>query len=166
LGGCGEREGEALIPEEYESWQRTTTKELDYPIPGHENNYRRIYINPTGMEYRVEERDGRRHYRFLEGSLIVKEVYQGFDPPEGREPARLTAMLKRPGDERARGGWIWILKPLEDGETGAEQIITGEFCVTCHSNANEAHPYGDGNPEGEFRDYVYFPPSRSEAGEN
>ena len=43
-------------------------------------------------------------------------------------------------------------------------VITkvGNFCITCHSNANEKHPYGDGNANEEFRDYVYFVPGEGE----
>jgi hypothetical protein len=144
-----------LIPQNYVSWQRTTEVELNYPIPGHENNYRRIFINSRGMNFTAKEQNGKLRYSFPEGTVIVKEIYQGFDPAEEEEPVRLTAMVKRPDDERARGGWLWVLKPLESGK---EQVITGEFCVTCHSNANEPHPYGDGNPREEFRDFVYFVP--------
>ncbi len=38
------------------------------------------------------------------------------------------------------------------------------FCITCHANANEKHPYGDKNPNEEFRDYVYFVPGEGHAG--
>ena len=159
LASCGEEAEQVRIPDDYSSWERTTTRELDYPIPGHENNYRRIYINSSGLDYTVEEEEGQTRHSYPSGTIIVKEVYSGFDPAEDEEPMRLTAMVKRPEDERARGGWLWILKPLGGGE---QQIITSEFCVTCHSNANEPHPYGDGNPQGAFRDFVYFPPQRPE----
>jgi hypothetical protein len=39
----------------------------------------------------------------------------------------------------------------------------GNFCVTCHANANEKHPYGDRNPREEFRDYVFFVPGGAPA---
>jgi hypothetical protein len=63
-------------------------------------------------------------------------------------------MVKEPGDPRAKCGWLWITK--EQG--GEERVFEGNFCVTCHANANERHPYFDGNPREEFRDYVFFPP--------
>lgn len=37
-------------------------------------------------------------------------------------------------------------------------MFTGNFCVTCHTNANEGHPHFDKNKNLEFRDYVYFVP--------
>ncbi len=156
LLSCGEEEVD-LVPASYGDWSRTTEEELDYPIPGHENNYRKIYINDRGLEYTVEKEQGETRYRFPEGTKIIKEIYEGFDPTEDEEPIRITAMVKAPSHIKARGGWLWV---IEDGETGEESIFSGEFCITCHSNANEQHPYGDGNPEEEFRDYVYFVPPR------
>jgi len=41
--------------------------------------------------------------------------------------------------------------------TAKETVITEEFCITCHGNANESHPYGDKNPNNEYRDYLFFP---------
>jgi hypothetical protein len=139
------------IPADYSSWTRINREELDYPIPGHESNYRIIYLNEVGLEA-----EG---YPFPEGTKIVKEVYSGLDPAEGEEPIMLTTMVKAPDHESARGGWLWI---VVDGESGNETIITEEFCLTCHDNANEEHPYADGNPDEEFRDYVYFVPGYAE----
>ncbi len=158
LGGCTGEERE-YVPEAevYRSWQSTTDNELDYPIPGHENNYRKIFINDRGTEYRRSEESGQWEYRFPEGTKILKEIYEGFDAPRDAEPQRITAMIKAPKHESARGGWLWV---VEDGTSGEERLISGEFCITCHSNANESHPYGDGNPQEQYRDYVYFIPSR------
>ena len=150
-----EREEEISIPQNYSDWQRTTTTELDYPIPGHENNYRIIYINKIGEEPIVEEQNGKNRTTFPEGTMIVKEIYQGFDYAPGDEPGMLTIMLKTPEDPRNRGGWVWIVENLAKG---TQQIIESEFCITCHANANEEHPYGDNNPNEEFRDYVFFIP--------
>ena len=63
-------------------------------------------------------------------------------------------MLKRPGHPQARAGWLWIVKDIPSGK---ETIISEEFCVTCHANANERHPYGDRNPTEDFRDFLFFP---------
>jgi hypothetical protein len=49
-----------------------------------------------------------------------------------------------------------------DFPDGTVIIKVGNFCITCHSNANEKHPYGDGNANEEFRDYVYFVPGEGE----
>ena len=71
-----------------------------------------------------------------------------------KEPFQLTIMIKDREHPSARGGWIWLVK---DTRTGEEKIIDIEFCITCHANANEPHPYGDMNKNAEFRDYVFFP---------
>ena len=64
-------------------------------------------------------------------------------------------MIKAPGDERASADWIWLVK---NPDTGEEEIMAkSEFCVNCHSSANNEHPYGDLNGNNEFRDYVFFP---------
>lgn len=136
-----------FIPSDYSSWARINREELDYPVPGHESNYRIIYMNDVGREADA--------YPFPEGTKIVKEIYSGLDPAEDEKPIMLTTMVKAPDHESARGGWLWI---LVDGETGDETIITEAFCLTCHDNANEEHPYADGNPNDEFRDYVFFVP--------
>ena len=63
-------------------------------------------------------------------------------------------MIKAPEHEHARGGWLWVVKDLESNE---ERIIDYRLCFDCHADANDRHPYGDGNPEGEDRDYVFLP---------
>jgi hypothetical protein len=65
-------------------------------------------------------------------------------------------MVKRPDHEQAQGGWVWISR---DPESGTETIFDDQFCVNCHSNANESHPYGTGNPAEAFRDYVFHTPA-------
>ncbi len=151
------REIEQMVPDNYRHWTRTTETALDYPIPGHENSYRRIYINPKGLKYTVEEDKRKTRYLFPEGTVIVKEVYDGLNFEEGDSPSQLTAMVKDSQDPRNRGGWLWL---LEDPSTKEERVMEGQFCITCHSNANERHPYGDNNVEQEFRDYVFFLPIR------
>jgi len=155
LISCSGGESIALVPEEYGDWQRTTQEDLRFPIPGHEDNLRRIYINSAGLQYRKETEGDRTHYFFPEGTVIVKEIYQGFTPAPGDTPQRLTVMVKKPDHPDALGGWLWVTR---DPGSGEENIITNEFCLTCHSNANEAHPYDDGNPKGEFRDYLFYLP--------
>jgi hypothetical protein len=87
--------------------------------------------------------------------VILKAGYAGSAPPgAGETPSKLSVMIKQPGDARARGGWIWVIK---DMATGAESVIDAPYCVDCHSYANQPNPYGDKNPSGDFRDYVYLP---------
>ena len=151
--GCS-RHPERLVPDGHESWKTTTDEELNYPIPGHEEHFRRIFINSIGEGVTTELRGGRVFYDYPEETVIIKEVYETLEPTPADKPAALTVMIKRTGDLRARSGWIWVVK---DTVSGAERIIDYEFCFDCHGNANERHPYGDGNPSGEYRDYVFFP---------
>ena len=39
LCSCRKQEGN-LVPDDYTSWESTTDVELDYPIPGHVEQYR------------------------------------------------------------------------------------------------------------------------------
>lgn len=162
LTTCGqERQHSMLVPDAtiYRTWKKMPAL-LNYPIPGHRDNFRIIYINPTGEKLQRNEQDNRIRCEYPEGTIIVKEVYVGADYPETQEqPTQLTVMIKAPQDPKARNGWLWISK---DVSSGTENIIDYEFCSECHSNANEPHPYGDGNPDAEYRDYVYFPPNLPE----
>lgn len=160
LSSCAEETPQSYVPEGYDSWPRTIDEDLRFPIPGHMDNMRRIYINPKGLEYETEMVDDEMHYFFPEGTVIVKEVYQGFEPEPDEGPRQLTVMVKQPEHPKALGGWLWIVKNPQDPPGEAEQIITNEFCLTCHSNANESHPYDDGNPQEEFRDYVFYLPQK------
>ncbi len=155
LSGCAQEEAADFIPADYRNWPRTTDTQLQFPIPGHEDNLRKIYINPEGLEYDRELDNGKLHYFFPEGTIIVKEVYNGFDPGPEEAPEMLTVMVKKPTHPKSLGGWLWIVAPSAEGQ---ENIVENEFCLTCHSNANEAHPYDDGNPNEQFRDYVFYLP--------
>ncbi|MDP3178029.1 MAG: cytochrome P460 family protein [Spirochaetaceae bacterium] len=150
----------AFAPPEYGSWARTTNVPLDYPVPGHMEYYRIARINPVGAATRARSEDGSRRWDFPAGTVIVKEIYPSSKPSPGERPSALTIMAKQPEDPRARGGWLWITRSLPDGK---ESVFAGNFCVTCHANANEAHPYGDRNKALEFRDYVFFVPGDKSA---
>jgi hypothetical protein len=145
----------ALVPEEYASWGQTTSLRLDYPIPGHEDNFRIIYMNDAGFGYSRTGTGQTERVEFPEGTVIAKEVYEGASPEPGSKPMMVTAMIKASDNPDARGGWVWVAKDLA---MGTETIIKGDFCFTCHANANEAHPYGDKNQEEQFRDFVFFIP--------
>ena len=154
LATCQRDSAGALIPLDYASWSRTTTAILDYPIPGHEDHFRLIYINPVGEGLDVKQEAGRTTHSYPQGTVIVKEIYSERSHRPGDIPAQLTVMIKDSDHPDARGGWLWVVR---DVATGQDTVFTGAFCVTCHDNANEEHPYGDRNPEAEFRDYVFFP---------
>lgn len=64
-------------------------------------------------------------------------------------------MIKDSQHSHALSGWVWLVTTLETGE---EQIFDYNVCVDCHASANESHPYGDKNPNADFRDFVFFPP--------
>jgi hypothetical protein len=156
LASCQKTEQGVRVPDasEYRRWEQPIQRILDYPIPGHEDNRRRIFINPRGTEVRTERRENRVYWEYPEGTIIVKEIIAGLQGQDTDYPFQITAMIKAPEDPRSRGGWLWIAKAVDSGEV---TIIDWEFCFDCHANANEPHPYGDGNPADEFRDYVFFP---------
>jgi hypothetical protein len=157
FASCRKKEKVPLVPDDYRSWNKTIDEVLDYPIPGHESNCRIIYINATGEQVQPTKKNNRVFYDYPEGTIIVKEIYAGLKPPKEDEiPEKLTVMIKDAQHPNSRNGWLWIVK---DVKTGEETIIDYEFCVECHANANEPHPYGDKNPNGDFRDYAYFLPS-------
>ncbi len=152
--GCRKKEtAQLLVPEHYTDWA-ITADHLNYPIPGHESHYRRIFINPTGEKVTTEKKNGRLFYTYPKGTVIIKEIYPTLTPAKDTKPISLSVMIKDPENPKARDGWVWIIKDLKKN---TEKIIDYEFCFDCHTNANEPHPYGDGNPQGDFRDYVFFP---------
>jgi hypothetical protein len=156
LGSCTKAEQGPHVPaaSEYRRWEQPIQRILDYPIPGHEDNRRRIFINPRGTEVHIERRETRVYWDYPEGTVIVKEIIPGLQGSDTDYPFQITAMIKAPEDPQSRGGWLWVVKSLDSGE---ETIVDWEFCFDCHANANEPHPYGDGNIADEFRDYVFFP---------
>ncbi len=149
-----EREQAKLVPDEYSAWESPTDVELNYPIPGHVEQYRRIFINPVGTKVVKEERQKRIHHVYPDGTIIIKDIFATLTPAPDEKPIKQTVMIKAPNHPKSRGGWLWIVK---DMKTSAETVIDYEFCFDCQANANEGHPYGDRNPRAEYRDYVYFP---------
>lgn len=154
LGSCAKPVRAALIPEAYGSWPTTTNVRLDYPIPGHEDKFRVIHMNDVGFKF---TRTGSKPDRldFPVGTIIAKDIFTVSNPGPADAPMMVTAMVKAPADPDARGGWLWVVKDLG---TGKEDIMTGDFCLRCHSNANEPHPYGAKNQNGDYCDYVFFVP--------
>jgi len=144
------------IPADYGNWNVATETLLNYPVPGHEDHFRRIYISPSGEKINVTSKNGRVYCEFPEGAVIVKEIYMGLEEPTSQErPILLTVMIKDSDHPESRNGWVWLSQNYTTKET---HLIDYEYCADCHANANESHPYGDKNPDNEFRDYVYFPP--------
>jgi hypothetical protein len=159
LAGCAAEKTIVYATPDYHSWKRTTDVVLDYPIPGHQNRLRIPRMNDVGYTVTPSTDTGRRRWEFPQGTVIVKEIYLTQKPGPAEKPIQLTIMVKAPRDSRSQGGWLWITRDLPDGK---EAVFMGNYCITCHANANEKHPYGDGNPSEEFRDYVYFVPGEGE----
>jgi hypothetical protein len=152
--GCA-KAPETYVPPDYASWRKTTDKVLDYPIPGHMDRLRVPRMNDIGFSSKPTSVGGKLRWDFPEDTVIVKEVYAKPHPAPDEKPIQLTIMVKDPKEEGALGGWLWYTKDLPNGK---ETRFDGNFCITCHANANEKHPYGDGNPNEEFRDYVFYVP--------
>ncbi|MBN1242312.1 MAG: cytochrome P460 family protein [Spirochaetales bacterium] len=150
---CGNAAPRApLLPPDYASWRRTTAVSLDYPIPGHMDDFRIIRANE--LAFRTVRRPvPAGDVDFPAGAIVVKEAWPR--GAVGGTPGKVFFMVKSPADPSARGGWVW---GMLDPASGAEQIFESAFCIGCHANANEKYPYADGNPGEAFRDYVFFPP--------
>jgi hypothetical protein len=161
LSACAPRRAAPLIvPADYASWKSTTDVVLNYPIPGHGIGRRAIHMNPTGFEVEPVLKDGKEYRDFPVGTIIAKEVWNSPNPTAAEKAVSVTCMVKAPDDPRSRAGWIWIVKnPI----TGGETVFTTSFCYGCHANANEKFPYGDKNPNEEYRDYVFFVPKGKSA---
>ena len=71
---CAPQAKKYEIPEDYRSWKQTTNIELNYPIPGHLEHYRKIYINQIGEAVEVTMLEGKKQYNYPTGTIIVKEV--------------------------------------------------------------------------------------------
>ena len=156
FASCQQKEQPKLTPENYRLWNKTIDTILDYPVPGHKDNCRIMYINTIGEGVQMTEENGRMVYEYPEGTIIVKEIYRGLEPPQEKEqPVQLTIMIKDSQHPQALSGWVWL---VTTPATGEEQIFDYNFCADCHTNANEPHPYGDKNPNADFRDFVFFPP--------
>lgn len=155
FGACARKAEKIYATPDYPTWRKTTDIVLDYPIPGHMDRLRIPRMNAIGFSVVPTLVGGKLRWDFPENTVIVKEVYAKPKPAPGEGPVQLTIMVKAPKDPRSQGGWLWLTRDLPDGK---EEAFTGNYCVTCHSNANEGHPYFDRNQNLEFRDYVYFVP--------
>lgn len=149
--GCTGNEKELnLIADEYSDYSPTHPALLNYRIAGHLQPLRRILVNPAGAAF---DSSPPPEGRYPEGTVFIKEHFET-DPTAGGRADFLTVMIKDSDHPQAVAGWIWL---TEDGE-GNESIVGGKFCISCHQAANSSHTYGEGNPEGEFRDYIFYPP--------
>ena len=149
--GCASEEVVQLIPKDYATWVSTVEEPLTYRIPGHTSLYRVIYINEIGTQVSVDATEGGKRYEYPPGTIIAKASHPD---SEGKEEPDLTVMIKKPDHPQALSGWIYLSK---DAGSDQENIFSAEFCIDCHTNANERHPYGDKNRLNEFRDFVFFP---------
>lgn len=142
-----------LVPDDYRNWSMTADK-LNYPVPGHGSNLRKIYINKIGENVSISKVDGLTSHEYPNGTIVIKEMYSSPDPLENEDPEILVAMIKDSSHPDSVGGWVWAKKDVLSGEV---TLFDYEFCVSCHANANESHQYGDGNINGDFQDYLFFP---------
>jgi len=155
LGSCSAKKSVAdeIDLAGYENWERTTNEALNFPIPGHESNFRRIYMNKAGMEYRQKAGMGTA-LDYPDGTIVVKEIYSGLSEPKPEQkPIVLDLMIKQKKSRDGRGGWLWVVRNLASGQ---DMLMKGDFCVNCHDSANEEHPYGDKNPTKAFRDFLFY----------
>jgi hypothetical protein len=150
LTGCSA----PLIPREWGSWEHLAPVTVSTPIPGHEEPIRSSYLNQVAESVTPQIQNGVSTTTYPAGSIIVKAGFKGSVlPGQSESPAKLYAMVKRPEDPRARGGWIWVVRT---GDDPREIVVDAPYCVDCHGYANKANPYGDKNPGGDFRDYVFI----------
>jgi hypothetical protein len=151
--GCAREESPPVADADYSSWQLSTEARLDFPVPGHGSGLRRIYVNEQGATAGL---DANGDVEYPDGTVFLKEVYAEADPAAGTDPQMLTVMVKAQDDPRSIGGWLWVVR---DPAAGTENISGEGFCIGCHESANESHPYGTGNPDANFRDYVFHTPA-------
>jgi hypothetical protein len=143
------------IPRDWSTWESVGSPVVASPVPGHQEPFRVVYINPVGETVRPSIHNGVVAWDYPKGTVVLKAGFAGSSPPgKGEAPAKLYAMIKKPADPRARGGWVWVVSDVRSGE---ESVIDAPYCVDCHGYANQPNPYGDKNPGGELRDYVYLP---------
>jgi len=156
--GCASRKAaQDLDLSGYANWERTTQVPLNFPIPGHESHYRRIYMNKVGMDYRRSTGavvNSGEALEYPDGTIVVKEIYGGLeDPAPGEQPITLDIMVKDKAASDTLGGWRWL---IGDPKNGNEMVMSGDFCANCHNGANERHPYGDRNTGNAFRDFLFY----------
>ncbi|NCN05155.1 MAG: cytochrome P460 family protein [Spirochaetales bacterium] len=151
-----QQDSETLVPSDYSQWKMTSSELLNFPIPGHGNGERLIYMNDLGISYldRVSNLESA-DLGFPPGTLLVKEIFASPNPSVDDEPRMITAMYKDPDHPFQRGGWVWIIK---NGPNAQESYLDEEFCFTCHNSANQAFPYGQQNLAGRFQDFVFYIP--------
>jgi hypothetical protein len=151
--GCSREETPPVADVDYSGWQLTTPARLDFPVPGHGSGLRKIFVNEAGLSAGL---DATGDVVYPDGTIFLKEVYAEKDPGPDTDPQMLTVMVKAQEDPRSIGGWLWVVR---DPAAGTESVSGEGFCIGCHESANEAHPYGTGNPDGSFRDYIFHTPA-------
>lgn len=151
--GCSREEAPPVADVDYASWELSTPARLDFPVPGHGPGLRRIFVNETGL---TADLDPAGNVEYPDGTIFLKEVYAERDPGPDTAPQMLTVMVKAQEDPRSMNGWLWVVR---DPAAGTESISGEGFCVGCHESANTSHPYGTGNPDDSFRDYIFHTPA-------
>ena len=96
-------------------------------ISGHSESQLRTRYNPTAAALLTSEGVVQAGITFPEGSLIVKELY------EGGNYATKAMMYKDPTNTYAdANGWVWGYFNSENG-IRASAMLKGAGCVGCHS---------------------------------
>lgn len=140
------------IPPNYKDWEKPVGL-LEYPVPGHGESRRLIYVNRIALTGGIRQgADGRKFVIYPKGTIIIKEVYRKTENGYAKKP-QLTIMVKDPGNEAARYGWLYYVK---NADQASVTLVENKLCEGCHDAANERHPYFDQNKEGMFRDYVFI----------
>lgn len=155
LTGCGGKDskGTAFTVPDYSSWSEPAGTTLDYPVPGHGDTLRKIFVNEIAAGVRKETDDkGRARYIFPDDSIFIKEVYQTEEDIAVGKKA-LTIMVKASENTASQDGWLYYMQ--KHGETATR--IDGNMCIGCHEAANDRHIYFDRNSERAFRDYIFIP---------
>lgn len=106
------------------------------PGGGGHSGWIRMRFNPTAQSALDEQGDLPVGSTFPEGSVIVKETYDGETDPE---PRLINVMRKAPSDPNAGGGWVWG-EYRNDGSPVVAVSQKGQSCVSCHSITAENSP--------------------------
>ena len=147
LNSCTPEKVSITVPGDYRSWGTTHEGFLEYPIGGHTAPFRRVFLNSTAAS--GQEATG----TYADGSIFIKESFEAIPQPD-EHPVGLTLMIKDGENPDAVAGWLWVAVDSE----GNSSSITSKFCVGCHKAANYDHPYGGGNQDSRFRDFIFLPP--------
>ncbi|MFW5863019.1 MAG: cytochrome P460 family protein [Spirochaetota bacterium] len=150
---CGKKTADTFtLPENYRQWKNPVDRVITYPVPGHGEGARLIFANDKSFDPRIKEGNLYDSIIMQDGSVIIKESYQS-KADIGKSDPLVYVMVKDTSVKDAQDGWLYYMKK----PNGILQRFKGKMCHECHAAANESHPYFDGNPKANFRDYLFVP---------